>query len=47
MRHREIWSEQHYKFGRVDPTPWIPIEEAKEPLLKRLWRGLVTWLYTL
>ena len=47
MKHREVWSEQHYKFGRVDPTPWAPLEVEKENVFVRLWRGFLSWLYSL
>jgi hypothetical protein len=46
MKHREIWSEQNYKFGRVDPTPWIPLEVEKPSFLTKLWRGIKSWVYT-
>jgi hypothetical protein len=47
MKHREIWSEQNYKFGRVDPTPWIPLDVEEPSFLTKLWRGIKSWVYTL
>ena len=47
MRHREVWSEENYKFGRLDPTPWIPLEVEKESFFKTLWKGFLAWVYTL
>ena len=47
MRHREIWSEQNFKFGHVDPTPWIPFDIEDEPsFLTKLWRRIKSWVYT-
>lgn len=41
MRHREIWSEENFKFGRVDPTPWIPFDEPEYPgFWTKLWRWI-------
>jgi hypothetical protein len=41
MNNREIWGEQNFKFGRVDPTPWIPLEEPEYPgFWTKLWRWL-------
>jgi len=45
MNNREIWSEQNFKFGHVDPTPWIPFEDEPSYLTK-LWRKLKSWVYT-
>ena len=45
MRHREVWSEQNFKFGHIDPTPWIPFEE-KLGFFTKLWRGIKSWLYS-
>jgi hypothetical protein len=45
MNNREIWSEQNFKFGHVDPTPWIPLYEEPGYLIK-LWRKIKSWVYT-
>jgi hypothetical protein len=45
MIHREIWSEQNFKFGHIDPTPWIPFEE-KLGFFTKLWRGIKLWACT-
>lgn len=47
MKHREVWSEQNFKFGRIDPTPWIPLEVEKPSYIKQLWKGFLGWLYSL
>jgi hypothetical protein len=45
MNNREIWHEQNFKFGRVDPTSWIPLEENLS-FLSKLWRGIKLWACT-
>lgn len=47
MKHREIWGEQNYKFGRVDPTPWIPLEVENPSLISKMWKGFLAWVCTL
>lgn len=45
MNNREIWGEHNFKFGRIDPTPWVLFYEEPSYLTK-LWRKLTSWVYT-
>ena len=47
MNYREIWHEHNFKFANVDPTPWIPIEEEEPNKLYKLWKRVITWIYSL